>query len=82
VKLSESALVIPDIEPILSTVDGTVLNSRTHLREHNRKHNVTFTADFTEHWQMAAEKRAAYYRGEHNSGNQREILAREFEKRS
>lgn len=39
--------VLPDIEPFVSTVDGTVISSRSHLREHNRKHDVHSYADYS-----------------------------------
>jgi hypothetical protein len=37
--------IIGDIEPFVSTVDGSVISSRRDLREHNARNNVVLTAD-------------------------------------
>ena len=33
--------IIPDIEPVKSPIDGTVLTTRSDLKDHNRRHGVT-----------------------------------------
>lgn len=80
--LDTSALIMPDIDAFVSTVDGTIIHSRSNLREHNKKHGVTNISDFKETWAKAAKDRAAYREGNFNSGNQREMIARALEKRS
>ena len=32
--------IMPDIEPVISPVDGTILGSRSTIREHNRRNEV------------------------------------------
>jgi hypothetical protein len=39
--------VMPDIEPFVSPIDGSVISSRPHLKAHNKKHGVTNTADYS-----------------------------------
>ena len=41
------ASIMPDIEPFVSPVDGSVVSSRSKLRVHNKMHNVTNAADFS-----------------------------------
>lgn len=38
--------VLPDIEPFVSHVDGTVIGSRRSLREHNRRNGVVQTLEY------------------------------------
>jgi len=40
-------MVMADIEPFVSPVDGKVINSRSQLRVHNKQHDVTSYADFS-----------------------------------
>lgn len=37
--------IIGDIEPFVSTVDGSVIGSRRDLREHNARNNVVLAAE-------------------------------------
>jgi len=43
----QQGFFIPDIEPFVSSVDGSVVSSRSVLREHNRKHDVVQYAEFS-----------------------------------
>lgn len=36
---------IPDIQPFVSPIDGTVINSRTQYRDHCKRHDVVPTAE-------------------------------------
>lgn len=36
---SRAAYIIPDIQPYQSTIDGSMIKSRSHHREHLRQHN-------------------------------------------
>lgn len=57
----EAPNIFGDIEPFRSTVDGTVISSRSKLREHNKRNNVTFTEDFKGEWAEARRKREAEF---------------------
>lgn len=46
-RMADIPYVLPDIEPFVSPVDGTVVSSRAHLREHNRKNDVHNYADYS-----------------------------------
>lgn len=39
--------VLPDITPIQSPIDGSVINTRPQLAAHNKRHNVTNSADYS-----------------------------------
>lgn len=63
-----------DIEPFVSTVDGTVISSRSHLREHMRKHGLAHASDFDKpggHWDKARQARADYLAGKTNPDSKR-----------
>jgi len=72
-----SLQVVGDIEPFVSTVDKSIINSRSTLREHNLKHDVTNTQDFKGVWETA-EKQRAEYREKGHVGANREEIARIF----
>lgn len=76
------AMVLGDIEPFVSPVDGSVVLGRASLREHNLKNNVTNVADYKETWAKAGEQRQAYFRGEARDSSLRETLARETYRRT
>ena len=40
-----SPAVVGDITPFRSTIDGTLISSRSALRDHCRRHDVVLTAD-------------------------------------
>lgn len=50
-------LIMGDIEPFKSSVDGTVITGRKSLRDHNKRHGVTNPADFKNEWKQKAEER-------------------------
>lgn len=54
-------MIMPDLEPFVSPVDGKVISGRAALREHDKRHGTTNIADFKETWAKAAEKRAQMY---------------------
>lgn len=70
---SGGVVVMPDIEPFVSPVDGTVITGRKALREHNRRHGVTNAADFKEHWKSAAKKRERFYSGDASYDRERRV---------
>lgn len=73
--LSErGGIVIGDIEPFVSPVDGTVISSRSHLREHMRQHGLAHTADYSApggYWDKSKQARADYLAGKTNPGSSR-----------
>lgn len=73
--------IIPDIEPFISPVDGTVVTGRAALREHNRRHGVTNIADFKGQWEREARERATFFKGDAKYDQKRRIehLKRAFE---
>jgi hypothetical protein len=74
--------VMPDINPVKSPVDGSVINSRPQLREHNRKHGVTNSADYSpEFLQAKAKERHMKATGMDKQSRQekREFIARTLE---
>ena len=40
-------MVIEDIKPYVSPIDGSIISSRPHQREHMRKHGVTHSSDYS-----------------------------------
>ena len=76
------SMVLPDIQPFVSSVDGSVVLGRASLREHNRRHNVTNVADYKETWARAQAQREATYKGEARDSSLRETLARETYRRT
>lgn len=59
-------MVLPDIEPFVSPVDGSVISSRSHLREHMRQHGLAHTEDFSKpggFWDKKRQERADYLAG-------------------
>lgn len=74
---SRSAAVSDDIEAFVSTVDGTVISSRSGLREHNKRHNVVTAAEYGGHVDKEAkQRRDDHYLGKHSK---QEKLARKRE---
>lgn len=74
--------VIPDIDPFVSPVDGSVITGRRALREHNKRHNVTNASDFKGEWEQKAKERASFYQGNAKYDRERRIehLKNAFEK--
>lgn len=52
---------MPDLEPFVSPVDGSVISGRAALREHDKRHGVTNVADFKGQWQKQASDRAKLF---------------------
>lgn len=57
--------ILPDIEPFVSPVDGSVVGSRSSLREHNKRNNVVNFHEFDGHWEAAAKERRSIAEGTH-----------------
>ena len=71
-----------EIEPFVSHVDGTVIDSRKKLREHNERHGVVSAADLGNEGQAAREAREKHYTAGGYDNNRRRdaiIFATEVE---
>lgn len=63
---SGGIFVRPEVDPFVSPVDGTVIDSRRKLEEHNKRNNVVSSSEFSpEYYARKAEERARVFRGEH-----------------
>ena len=49
--------IMPDIEPVISPVDGTLLSSRSRVREHNRRNQVIDVGNDPSLWRGNPEPR-------------------------
>jgi hypothetical protein len=45
---NQAPMVMPDIEPFVSPIDGQVITTRPMLKRHNKAHGVTNQADYSE----------------------------------
>lgn len=69
-------MIMGDIEPFVSTIDGSVISSRSHLREHMKQHGVTNVADYNTpggYWDKARQRRADFYAGKSNPDSAKRI---------
>lgn len=58
-------LVIPDVQPFVSPVDGQPIYSRRQLRDHNARHGVTNVRDYGDtFFERKAQERSAELRCE------------------
>jgi len=57
--------IMPDIEPFVSPVDGSVVSSRSALRRHNKRNNVVNTAEFDGVAEAKRAERQAVAEGRH-----------------
>lgn len=73
-------MIMPDIEPFVSPIDGSVISGRRALEAHNRRHNVTNVADFKNEWEAKAKERAKVFTpgSGHDRQKRREALARNY----
>lgn len=65
---------MPDIEPFVSTIDGTVITGRAALREHNKRHDVTNAADYKNEWAQKAKERAEFFTQAKDSSRVRDLV--------
>jgi hypothetical protein len=63
----DKGLIIGDIEPFKSPIDGTLITSRSKLRDHNKRHGVTNVQDYGPEWfTRKAKERADNLNGKNN----------------
>jgi hypothetical protein len=74
-------VIMPDIPPFVSPVDGTEVTGRRALREHNLRNEVTNVSDYTETWKKAEKVRESRMNGTFDAPSIKESLIREFNRR-
>jgi hypothetical protein len=52
---------MPDLQPFVSPVDGSVISGRRAMRDHFKQHGVTNVADYKNEWEAKAKERARLY---------------------
>lgn len=82
IEVSDDYVSLRDVDVIgdrhydgLRATDGTDISTRKKHREYMKQNDLTTADDFTEVWNRAAERRAAYYTGK-NGAVSREDIAR------
>lgn len=83
-KREDAPLILGDIEPFVSTVDGSIISSRSHLREHMKQHGLAHTSDYDKpggYWDKARKARADWLSGKSNpdSSHRKQQLSDSFE---
>lgn len=73
---------MPDLEPFVSPVDGSIISGRAALREHDKRHGVTNVADFKSQWEKQGGDRAKLFTPGAGYDRERrvETIKRAFEK--
>jgi hypothetical protein len=62
-------IIMGDIEPFISPVDGSCISSRSVLRDHMRQHGLAYTDDYNKpggFWEKKQKARADYLAGRVN----------------
>ena len=78
-------MVMGDIEPFKSPVDGTIITGRAALRAHFKQHNVTYTSDYDSpggYWEKKRAEREKFYTPGAGADRERRIqhLIRAYDK--
>lgn len=68
-----AGMIMGDIEPFISPVDGSVISSRSVLRQHMKQHGLAHTDDYANTWEKSKQARADYLAGKTNPGSKRRI---------
>ena len=69
VVVERAGMILGDIEPFISPVDGSIISSRSVLREHMRQHGLAHTEDYNSpggYWDKSRQARADYLAGKSN----------------
>ena len=74
-RVPHGTLIVPDLEPFKSPVDGSTITGRASLRAHNKRNNVTFADDFKDHWAQKRGERDEFYSGANKRDKQERIEA-------
>ena len=76
-RFKRSYQIMPDIDPFVSPVDGSVVSSRSTLRAHNDRNDVVNFHEFDGHWEKKAKERADFMNGkskEHKKDVLRDVI--------
>ncbi len=76
VEIERAGLIMGDIEPFISPVDGSVISSRSVLREHMRQHGLAHTEDYSKpggFWERKRQARADYLAGKSNPDSKKRV---------
>jgi hypothetical protein len=71
---------MPDIQPFVSPVDGSVISSRSAWREHDKRHGVTNASDFTNQWAQQAKEREKVFQGLNDKQARKQAVIDAFNK--
>lgn len=71
----DAPMVMKDIDPFKSPVDGSVIIGRRSLREHNKRNNVTHADDFKNYWKEKEKERERFRTGDPTVGRKERIQA-------
>lgn len=66
-------LVVGDLPPIQSPIDGKVLGGRRQLREYMKEKNLAHADEVKPDWDREAKKREAFYSGDPSYDRQRRV---------
>lgn len=75
-------MIMPDIEPFKSNIDGSVISSRPQLEAHNRRHNVTGASDYPPEWVAKRGKQILREQERRNKQERIEFLGRAIDEHS
>lgn len=62
-RLGDAPVVVDDIKPFVSPIDGSVIGSNRDLRNHNARHNVVQALEYGTHSEAARKRREDYFEG-------------------
>ncbi len=81
---SSGLTIMPDLQPFVSPVDGSVISGRAAMRDHFKQHGVTNVADYKNEWADKAKERERFYGGDTTFDRERRIehVKRAYEKHS
>lgn len=70
---------MPDLEPFVSPIDGSIISGRVAYAEHCKRYGVTNVADYKDSWAKAAKEREKLFSGQsHDSERRKEALAANY----
>ena len=77
---AQTHMIIEDVKPFKSPIDGTVISSRPHLEAHNRRHGVTNSADYPKEWVAKRAKERLREQERDNQRHRHQTLQQAYEK--
>ena len=77
-KTKQTHMVMEDVKPFKSPIDGSVISTRRKLDEHNRRHGVTNSADYPKEWVANRGKQRLREQKRHGDNERRELLKKAY----